>query len=78
MGIVLYKYYAPERVDVLERQMIYFSAPGAFNDPFEGEPFVEAAATYLPSPSAGVAVVPINWDMVGYQKEVLKDRSVTF
>ena len=27
MGIVLYKYYRPERVDVLERKMIYFSDP---------------------------------------------------
>jgi hypothetical protein len=38
-NIVLYKYYPPERVDVLERRIIYFAHPSVFNDPFELQPY---------------------------------------
>lgn len=34
----LYKYFGPERVDVLTNQLIRYSPLGAFNDPFEGQP----------------------------------------
>jgi len=44
-NLILYKYYPPERVDVLERRMLYFCHPSVFNDPFECEPFVESACT---------------------------------
>ena len=41
----LYKYVSPERVDILERQLIRFSQPAAFNDPFEMKPHIEAIAS---------------------------------
>lgn len=40
---LLYKYYPPERVDVLENKTIYFTHPSKYNDPFEGSPYVEMA-----------------------------------
>ncbi len=43
---VLYKYYGPERVDVLERRMIYFSHPSSFNDPYETLPYVDQASPF--------------------------------
>ena len=38
----LYKYLAPERTDVLERNLIRFTQATAFNDPFEALPFAES------------------------------------
>jgi len=38
-GVILYKYYPADRADVLERRIIYFSHPSAFNDPFELAPY---------------------------------------
>ena len=34
----LYKYFSPDRVDVISSGMLRYSPPGAFNDPFEGRP----------------------------------------
>ena len=36
--MVLYKYFGQERIDVIKNQMIRFSQPSAFNDPFEFKP----------------------------------------
>jgi hypothetical protein len=40
-NIVLFKYDPPERVDVLERRMIFLSRPSVFNDPFEMQPYFQ-------------------------------------
>ncbi|OJW45939.1 MAG: hypothetical protein BGO60_03340 [Thiobacillus sp. 65-1059] len=37
---ILYKYFGPERIDVLAKCMMRYSPLGAFNDPFEGRPEV--------------------------------------
>lgn len=42
----LYKYFAPNRVDVLERALIRYSPLGAFNDPFEGRPEIKDLSTH--------------------------------
>jgi hypothetical protein len=36
----LYKYFAPQRIDVLTHRRIRYTQPGAFNDPFEVKPYV--------------------------------------
>jgi len=41
----LYKYLAPERVDVLATATLRYSPFGAFNDPFEGRPHISAIAS---------------------------------
>jgi len=41
---VLYKYFAPERTDVVSRRLIRYTPLGAFNDPFEGRPSFTALA----------------------------------
>jgi len=43
--MVLYKYLAPARLDVLERRRVRFTQPAAFNDPFEFKPYIESAAS---------------------------------
>lgn len=43
--MVLYKYLAPSRLDVLEERRIRFTQPAAFNDPFEFRPCIESAVT---------------------------------
>jgi hypothetical protein len=43
--MVLYKYLIPARLDVLERHMIRFTQPAAFNDPFEFKPCIESAVS---------------------------------
>lgn len=40
----LFKYLAPERLDVLKNRTIRFSQPAAFNDPFEFKPLVSSIA----------------------------------
>lgn len=35
---IVYKYYRPERIDILERGIIMLSRPSVFNDPFELKP----------------------------------------
>lgn len=42
---ILYKYFGPDRVDVLRNLLIRYSPLGAFNDPFEGQPEVTSLAT---------------------------------
>jgi Protein of unknown function (DUF2971) len=37
--MILYKYLAPERVDVLQKSHIRYTQPILFNDPFESRPF---------------------------------------
>ncbi|MGE0133390.1 MAG: DUF2971 domain-containing protein [Blastocatellales bacterium] len=37
----LYKYFHPDRVDVLERTQLRFSPPHAFNDPFDLKPNIQ-------------------------------------
>lgn len=39
---VLYKYLTPERIDVVSKRLLRYSPLGAFNDPFEGRPFISA------------------------------------
>jgi hypothetical protein len=41
----LYKYLAPERIDVLDRAMLRYTPLGAFNDPFEGRPEITLMST---------------------------------
>jgi hypothetical protein len=48
-NLILYKFYSPARVDVLERRILYFCHPSVFNDPFECEPFIEYSC--LPEPA---------------------------
>lgn len=38
--MMLYKYLAPDRVDVLRNCMVRYTQSGAFNDPFEVKPYV--------------------------------------
>jgi len=40
--MILYKYYPPERFDILRDRFVYFSHPNRFNDPFELEPHLES------------------------------------
>lgn len=40
----LYKYVAPQRVDILENACIRFTQPSVFNDPFEMSPIITGAA----------------------------------
>lgn len=40
----LYKYLAPERVDVVSKRLLRYTQLGAFNDPFEGRPHISALA----------------------------------
>jgi hypothetical protein len=32
---ILYKYYPPDRIDVIENQEVHFSSPSKFNDAFD-------------------------------------------
>lgn len=41
-NLILYKYYPPERKNFLKEQILCFSHPNRFNDPFELEPYFEA------------------------------------
>lgn len=40
----LYKYFAPQRIDVLTHRRIRYTQPGAFNDPFEAKPYIAKIA----------------------------------
>lgn len=42
---ILYKYFGPDRVDVIQSGLIRYSPLGAFNDPFEGQPEVTSLTT---------------------------------
>lgn len=41
----LYKYYGPDRLDILATRLLRYSPLGAFNDPFEGRPEVTGLST---------------------------------
>lgn len=41
----LYKYFAPERVSVLDGALLRYTPQGAFNDPFEGRPEITELST---------------------------------
>lgn len=41
---VLYKYLAPQRLDVVAKRLLRYTPLGAFNDPFEGRPYISALA----------------------------------
>lgn len=41
----LYKYFHPDRVDVLERTQLRFSPPHVFNDPFDLKPNIQGLAS---------------------------------
>jgi hypothetical protein len=42
--VSLYKYFKPDRLDVLTSGRIRYSQPAAFNDPFEGRPYYKGFA----------------------------------
>jgi hypothetical protein len=65
-NIVLFKYYPPERVDVLERRMIYFSHASAFNDPFEMQPY------FQPTTFAAILRVDAAGDILDTTEEQLQ------
>ncbi|HWR44837.1 DUF2971 domain-containing protein [Sporomusa sp.] len=41
---MLYKYLAPGRIDVLQKCLLRYTQPGAFNDPFEVKPYISKLA----------------------------------
>lgn len=41
----LYKYFHPDRIDVLAKGIIRFSPPQAFNDPFDMKPNIQGIAS---------------------------------
>ena len=41
----LYKYFGPDRINVLQNCLLRYSPLGAFNDPFEGQPEVTSLTT---------------------------------
>lgn len=41
VALNLYKYFSPERVDVLKHAKVRYTQPAAFNDPFEMHPYIE-------------------------------------
>lgn len=45
LSMILYKYLATSRLDVLRKRVVRFTQPGDFNDPFEFRPRIEGAAT---------------------------------
>ena len=44
---LVYKYVAPERLDILEKGLIRFTQPAALNDPFESTPNLQDVRRYL-------------------------------
>lgn len=54
----LYKYFGPDRVDVLASGLIRYSPLGAFNDPFEGQPEVTSLNTEAGTRDLLNAVLP--------------------
>jgi len=41
----IYKYFPPERIDVLDNGLIRYTPPSAFNDPFDSRPGISAYAS---------------------------------
>ena len=54
----LYKYFAPDRIDVLTNGLIRYSPLGAFNDPFEGRPEITSLTTETSARDALSALLP--------------------
>jgi hypothetical protein len=54
----LYKYFGPDRVDVLASGLIRYTPLGAFNDPFEGQPEVTSLNTEAGTRDLLNAVLP--------------------
>ena len=54
----LYKYFGPDRVDVLTRGLIRYSPLGAFNDPFEGQPEITSLNTEAGTRDSLHAILP--------------------
>jgi len=42
LQMTLYKYLHPDRIDLLQNLLIRFTQPGAFNDPFEMQPYFDS------------------------------------
>jgi hypothetical protein len=53
--VILYKYVPPERIDILESGLVAFSAPAAFNDPFEAKLIFPPMAPETPKLEGGLA-----------------------
>lgn len=54
----LYKYFGPDRVDVLTDCLIRYSPLGAFNDPFEGRPEITSLNTEAGTIDLMSAIIP--------------------
>jgi hypothetical protein len=55
---ILYKYFGPDRVDVLTRGLIRYSPLGALNDPFEGKPEITSLNTEVGTRDSLNAILP--------------------
>lgn len=55
---ILYKYFGPDRVDVLTRGLIRYSPLGAFNDLFEGQPEITSLNTEAGIRDSLIAILP--------------------
>jgi hypothetical protein len=54
----MYKYFGPERMDVLKGCMVRYSPLGAFNDPFEGRPEILSVTSSQQAKETLQAVIP--------------------
>lgn len=54
----MYKYFGPERLDVLKGCMVRYSPLGAFNDPFEGRPEILSITSSQQAKETFEAVMP--------------------
>lgn len=73
--MTLFKYLAPERIDVIERGEIRFTQPGALNDPFEMRPRFDsliAEAEVL----SGLAAAPIDLGLIVEQAHFMLPEDV--
>lgn len=68
----IFKYFSPDRIDVLEDGHIRFTPPGDFNDPFESFPYFKAIA---PQKDIDAFIEDKGWDKIkieGMLEESLK------
>lgn len=54
----MYKYFGPERLDVLKGCMVRYSPLGVFNDPFEGRPEILSVTSSQEAKEAFQAIIP--------------------
>ncbi|NMM10751.1 MAG: hypothetical protein HHJ16_10795 [Polaromonas sp.] len=54
----LYKYFGPDRINVLQNCLLRYSPLGAFNDPFEGQPEVTSLTTEARARESLKAILP--------------------